>query len=142
MRQMCDVNILLALVAQRHAHHERCKCWWRSRDHSSPLLICREVQIALLRLLATEAVMAKETLTLPRAWALYAALLKCGGFRTVREPRGIDVAWERVCRPYKRSPKVVMNAYLAAFAMAGGYTLVTLDTAFRNFDGLSLVIPE
>jgi predicted nucleic acid-binding protein len=34
-----------------------------------------------------------------------------------------------------------MDAYLASFAIAGGYTLVTLDEAFANFRGLSLVIP-
>ncbi len=141
MRQMCDINVLLALVAERHAHHDRCKCWWKSRDHSSPLLICREVQIALLRLLSTEAVMSEDVRTLPQAWALYASLLKCGGFTRVLEPRGLDVEWERLCRPCKRSPKVVMDAYLAAFAIAGGYTLVTLDEAFANYRGLSLFIP-
>lgn len=73
-----------------------------------PLLICREVQIALLRLLSTEAVMSVDALTLPLAWALYASLLKCGGFRSVLEPRRLDVERERLCRPFKRSPKVVI----------------------------------
>jgi toxin-antitoxin system PIN domain toxin len=141
MRQMCDISVLLALVAERHAYHNRCKRWWKGRDHAFPLLICREVQIALLRLLSTEAVMSQDVMTLPHAWALYASLLKCGGFARVLEPRGLDVEWERLCRPYKRSPKVVMDAYLAAFALAGGYTLVTLDEAFANFSGLPLLIP-
>lgn len=140
MRQMCDVNVLLALVAERHTHHLRCKEWWMARDFASPLLICREVQIALLRLLSTEAVMAEDSLSLPQAWSLYASLLKCGGFHLVLEPRGLDAEWERLCRPYKRSPKVVMDAYLAAFAIAGGYTLVTLDGAFASFRGLSLLV--
>jgi toxin-antitoxin system PIN domain toxin len=142
MRQMCDVNVLLALVTERHAHHDRCKRWWKGREHASPLLICREVQIALLRLLSTEAVMSEDVLTLPQAWALYASLLTCGGFRSVLEPRGLEVEWERQCRPFKRSPKVVMDAYLAAFAIAGGYTLVTLDEAFANFPGMSLLVPD
>ena len=141
MRQMCDVNVLLALVAERHVQHERCKAWWRGRDHTLPLLICREVQMSLLRLLATEAVMAENTLTLPQAWGLYASLIRSGGFTRVLEPRGLDVEWERLCRPYRRSPKVVMDAYLAAFAIAGGYTLVTLDEAFEKFSGLSVISP-
>jgi predicted nucleic acid-binding protein len=29
-----------------------------------------------------------------------------------------------------------MDAYLAAFAMAGGYQLVTADKAFKQFKGL------
>ncbi len=141
MRQMCDINVLLALVTERHVHHARCKAWWKNRDHASPLLICREVQIALLRLLSTEAVMREDVLTLPQAWSLYASLLKCGGFARVLEPRGLDVEWERLCRPFKRSPKVVMDAYLAAFAIAGHHTLVTLDEAFTQFEGLPHVIP-
>jgi hypothetical protein len=44
--------------------------------------------------------------------------------------------WERLCRPFGRSPKVVLDACLAAFAVAGGYRLVTLDGAFGRFDGL------
>ncbi len=48
---------------------------------------------------------------------------------------------EEYCRPFGRSPKVVMDACLAAFAVAGGYRLVTLDRAFGEFHGLSWVIP-
>ena len=142
MQQMCDVNVLLALVTERHAHHQRCKNWWMTRDHASPLLICREVQIALFRLLSTEAVMSEDALPLSQAWALYASLLKSGGFRRVLEPRGLDVEWERLCRPYERSPKIVMDAFLAAFAISGGYTLVTLDGAFAHFRGLSFLVPD
>jgi predicted nucleic acid-binding protein len=31
-----------------------------------------------------------------------------------------------------------MNAYLAAFALAGGYRMVTTDAAFKQFRGLGL----
>jgi predicted nucleic acid-binding protein len=33
-----------------------------------------------------------------------------------------------------------MDAYLAAFALAGGYRMVTTDTAFRQFSVLDLVL--
>lgn len=48
--------------------------------------------------------------------------------------------WEILCRPHGRAPKGVMDAYLAAFAIAGGYTLVTLDKGFKQFDGVSCVV--
>ncbi len=38
------------------------------------------------------------------------------------------------------SPKVWMDAYLAAFAVAGNYQFVTNDKAFRQFEGLDLVM--
>lgn len=141
MGLICDVNVLLALVAERHADHQTCVAWWKGRSDCEPVLICREVQAALLRLLSNSAVMGQEALTLSQAWSVYAHLLRNGGFKRVLEPCGLDVEWERLCRPFGRSPKVVMDAYLAAFAMAGGYTLVTLDRAFEQFGGLSLTIP-
>ncbi len=33
-----------------------------------------------------------------------------------------------------------MDAYLAAFAVVGGYTLVTTDLAFRQFPGVQVVV--
>jgi predicted nucleic acid-binding protein len=33
-----------------------------------------------------------------------------------------------------------MDAYLAAFALAGGYRLVTTDRGFRQFNGLDVVV--
>jgi predicted nucleic acid-binding protein len=33
-----------------------------------------------------------------------------------------------------------MDAYLAAFAITGGYQLVTTDKAFKQFKGLNLLI--
>lgn len=141
MRQMCDVNVLLALVVERHAHHARCVAWWNTRTTREPLFICREVQAAFLRLLSNRAVMGEETLTLAQAWSAYASLLKSGCFARVLEPRGLDVEWEHLCRPFGPSPKVVMDAYLAAFAIAGGYTLVTLDKALAQFPGVSALTP-
>ncbi len=38
------------------------------------------------------------------------------------------------------SPKIWMDAYLAAFALAGGYQMVTTDAAFKQFRGLDLLL--
>jgi predicted nucleic acid-binding protein len=40
----------------------------------------------------------------------------------------------------KASPKLWMDAYLGAFAMAGGYHLVTTDKAVKQFKGLGLQV--
>jgi hypothetical protein len=36
------------------------------------------------------------------------------------------------------SPKLWMDSYLAAFAVAGGYRMVTIDGAYGQFRGLDL----
>jgi predicted nucleic acid-binding protein len=33
-----------------------------------------------------------------------------------------------------------MDAYLAAIAIAGGYSLVTIDTAYTAFEGLDVTL--
>ena len=50
--------------------------------------------------------------------------------------------WRRLASCETASPKVWMDAYLAAFAIAGGLRLVSLDRDFRSFerDGLDFVL--
>jgi toxin-antitoxin system PIN domain toxin len=141
MKLLSDVNVLVALVAERHASHKVVKSWWQALPDAEPMGIVRPVQTGLLRLLSTEAVMGNDTLSLSEAWGVYATLLASGRFTLVLESPGLDVTWEKLCRPFGRSPKVVMDAYLAAFALSGGYRLVTLDRAFTQFPKLDCVFP-
>ena len=136
MKRLSDVNVLVTLVSNRSRQHALTKAWWERLPPTESLCICRHVQTSLLRLLCTETVMGGETMTLPQAWNVYAQLLASGRFTFTVEPPGLDVTWAGFCRPFGRSPKVVMDAYLAAFAVAGGYRLVTLDQAFGQFKGL------
>ena len=50
--------------------------------------------------------------------------------------------WRTLAAADSASPKVWMDAYLAAFAIAGGLRLVTLDRDYKNFvpQGLDLVL--
>ena len=57
-----------------------------------------------------------------------------------REPRGFDARWRGYSARDSASPKLWMDAYLAAFATAGGYQLVTTDAAFTQFPGLDLLV--
>jgi len=136
MKLLSDVNVLLALVAETHASHLPVRHWWERQPPDHTLQVCRPVQMGLLRLMSSEAALGEDALSLPEAWMVYATLLASGRFAFTLEPQGLDALWEKYCRPFQRSPKVVMDAYLAAFARAGGYRLVTLDRAFTKFAGL------
>lgn len=138
MKQLSDINVLLALVAESHARHKEVRRWWEQQSPETPIYICRPVQMGLLRLMSSEAALGDEALTLSQAWAVYATLLASGRFAFAMEPQGLDARWEKFCRPFRRSPKVVMDAYLAAFAHAGGYRLTTMDRAFSQFAELDL----
>lgn len=70
------------------------------------------------------------------AWALHAAIRNNARIRFADEPPGLEEAWQRFGAIGSASPKLWMDAYLAAFAVSGGYRLITSDKAFKQFPGL------
>ena len=58
----------------------------------------------------------------------------------VDEPVGIEVIWKKLALRNTASPKVWMDAYLAAFAIAGNFQFVTTDNDFKQFKGLNVLV--
>jgi toxin-antitoxin system PIN domain toxin len=139
MRALADVNILLALGDPLHSSSPRVSKWFDSLPAGSELLVCRSTQTSLLRLLATSAVMQGKPLSLKKAWNHVDALISAPGIGFAKEPEGIDKTWKGLCQPFPASPKVVADAYLAAFAIENGVSLATLDSGFRQFAGVRIV---
>ena len=56
------------------------------------------------------------------------------------EPANARSVWLRLATRPTPSPKLWMDAYLAAFAVTGNHQMVTFDKAFRQFqaEGLDL----
>lgn len=52
------------------------------------------------------------------------------------EPSDLELHWRRLAARDVSSPKLWMDAYLAAFALASDNELVTTDKAFRQFAGV------
>ena len=50
--------------------------------------------------------------------------------------------WKKLCSGARPSPKLWMDAYLAAFAIAGGYRFTTTDQGFKQFKNLDLHLIE
>jgi uncharacterized protein len=57
-----------------------------------------------------------------------------------REQWGLDARWKEFAVRGAASPRLWMDAHLAAFAVAGGYRMVTIDGAFVQVDGLDLLV--
>jgi predicted nucleic acid-binding protein len=55
------------------------------------------------------------------------------------EPADMEKTWFSLADHPMASPKLWMDAYLAAMAIAGDHELVTFDQAFRQFPGLRLI---
>lgn len=139
---LCDSNLWLALSLSKHVHHAAAVAWLGRVDDPQAIFFCRATLQAFLRLLTNAAVLApygNPPLTNRQAWQVYETLLSDDRivFRA-DEPAGLDVRWKQFAVRSTASPKLWMDAYLAAYALAGGHRLVTTDTAFRQFRGLDL----
>jgi len=139
---LCDSNVWLALALSGHAHHGLARDWLDSVDEPATVVFCRSTQQSFLRLLTNAAVLApygSPPLTNREAWQAYEALV--ADYRIVlrdEEPEGLESRWKELALRDDASPKLWMDAYLAAFALAAGYRMVTTDAAFRQFAGLDL----
>jgi len=138
-----DSNIWLALALSKHLFHHVAFAWLAQQSAPNAVLFCRSTQQSLLRLLTTSAVLAPygiPPLSNEAAWAVYEGFLADERIAWVKEPRGLASLWKKFARRPDSSPKLWMDAYLAAFALAGGYQFVTTDKAFKQFKGLELQV--
>lgn len=139
-----DSNIWIALAIEAHAHHRSAVAWFGTVDAPASVLFCRSTQQSFLRLLTTRAVCAPyglEAMTNEQAWRMFEALM--ADHRVVLrgdEPPGLGRQWRAYSGSSVPSPKLWMDAYLAAYAQAGGHRLVTIDAAFSAFPGLDLLV--
>ena len=79
-------------------------------------------------------------MTNAQAWAIYDGMVSDRRAGFADEPVAIELHWKRYAARDMASPKVWMDAYLAAFAVAGTLRLVTTDQGFTQYVGLDLVL--
>lgn len=139
MQTLCDVNLLLALVYARHAHHAQAARWVDDRCDQE-IALCRVTQLGLLRLLSNATVMQQDTCTHENAWRIWDSILGDGRFMFVHEPNGM----ERFLRQYTKvdvpSPKLWQDAYMAAFCRSASLQIATFDRGFRRFPDLEFTL--
>ncbi|MBV9443793.1 MAG: hypothetical protein JO217_14015, partial [Acidobacteriaceae bacterium] len=114
-----DINVWLALASDRHVHSRKCTAWLNSIEGGS-LLFCRATQMGLLRLLTNKSVMGDDVLSSRDAWQTYDAILQDERVAFTVEPVGLEPEWRRFTLHDHPAPKVWTDAYLSAFAEAGG----------------------
>lgn len=108
------------------------------------MLFCRATQSTFLRLLTNASVLAaygNPPLTNREAWFAYESLAADDRIDLrAREPAGLEPRWRDLAQRDTASPKLWMDSYLAAFALADGCRMVTTDAAFRQFRALDLLV--
>jgi uncharacterized protein len=139
MSTLCDVNFLLAACYERHIHHPAALEWLNEQDELS-IIICRNTQLGLLRLLCNASVMEEDVCSFAQAWAIYDKILGDERFDFSAEPEGLERFLREFTSSGNISPKIWQDAYLAAFARSTKAHLVTFDHGFKQFDGLKLTL--
>lgn len=140
-RFLPDVNVWFALCRSEHQHHEATHTWLSTVLDADSIAFTRATQQGLLRLLTTEAVMrnyASSALTNVEAWQLWKGWNKDDRIHWLEETPDLNDRWQRFGAIRSASPKLWMDAYLAALAITSGYQLVTLDKAFLAFKDLDV----
>jgi toxin-antitoxin system PIN domain toxin len=138
-----DTNLWLALSLSKHTHHQTATAWLGRETKPDSIVFCRATQQSFLRLMTTAAVLSvygNDPLTNVSAWAAYESFIADDRIVSHSEPPGLTAIWRRLAARRTRSPKLWMDAYLAAFAIAAGAQLVTTDKAFTQFQGLDVLV--
>ncbi|MBW7927724.1 MAG: PIN domain-containing protein [Fimbriimonadaceae bacterium] len=135
---LADTNVWLALAISGHQHFGAATSWfWKQPTQS--VAFCRATQHSLMRLFTTRAVMegyGSTPLSNRAAWQVFDDLASHPTTTVLPEPPGTVDLWRELSNIETASPKVWMDAYLAAFAIASGCRLASTDRAFERFRGL------
>jgi toxin-antitoxin system PIN domain toxin len=140
-----DTNVWLAAVFTTHPFHPQAQQALRQASAAEPAVFCRATQQSFLRLASTPALLkayGADGLTNRDALVALDALQGLPQVVQRDEPPGVLALWRTLATHDTASPKVWMDAYLAAFAIAGGLRMVTLDRDFNTHvpRGLNLAL--
>ena len=140
-----DVNVWLGLALSGHSHHNAARVWLDRQEAADSIFFCRSTQQRLLRLLTTTEVLACygiPPLTNREAWGVIGSFMEDDRIAFANEPPGVEEAWKDLALRNTPSPKLWMDAWLAAFALCAGCEMVTTDKAFKQFKRLRLRLLE
>ncbi len=126
-----DVNVWLALTIAEHLLHRAAIAWYEQLSDDC-IAWARITQMGFLRLLTNPKVMGKDALTAIEAWKLYDDWCQDPRVIWVVEPDDLDVSWRKSTASGRSGPNFWTDAYLAAFASAAGFTLVTFDRSLAR----------
>lgn len=138
-----DSNIWVALAFPAHPFHPAATAVLATCDPLKPACFCRSTQQSFLRLITTSTL--ARTYGLPdidnqQAIEIITGYLELPYVDFLNEPSGTHELWLRLANRNTASPKLWMDAYLAAFAISEKRPFVTTDKDFRQFipEGLDL----
>lgn len=135
-----DINFWLALAFSGHQHSGSAKLWLDAVPADRRCYFCRLTQLGFLRLATNPKSNPLQVRTLSQAWIVYDDTRLDPRVGYALEPDGLENDWRQRTQLGTFSHNVWNDAYLAAFAIAGKYELVTFDKGFARYPGLTYTL--
>ncbi|MBC8106014.1 MAG: PIN domain-containing protein [Anaerolineae bacterium] len=135
-----DSSVWVAITFSSHPAHDTAMSALADTTVDRPACFCRATQQSFLRLITTPTILAAygaPAMTNADAVRVHDELRALANVAYRTEPADIESAWPKLAARSTASPKLWMDAYLAAFAMKADLMLVTTDAGFRQFDDLN-----
>jgi toxin-antitoxin system PIN domain toxin len=129
-----DLNVWLALAVSEHPHHDAAKAYWHSIA-AARVCFCRVTMLGLTRLLTQPKLMGEGALGLRAAFEAYRRFATLPEVDFCDEPVDCELPLDGLLTA-ELPARLCTDAYLAAFAIAGGLRLVSFDKDFGRFAGL------
>ena len=136
MPDLLDTNVWLPLSAPEHPRHARAMRFWQTAG-CGDYLLCRMTSQALLRLLTDPRVLGDRVLDGDSAWRGLRSWLAHPHVSYSEEPAGLDEILGAWGADLDVRGSHWTDAYLAAFATAAGARLISFDSDFARYPGLS-----
>lgn len=138
MDSLVDVNLLLAILHERHIFSARALAWLDEKEGVASVRICRVVQMGVLRILTRHSIMKEDVLAPKEFWSGWSTLMTDSRFAMQPESSGLESTWHELTCGLPKGQCAETDAYLAAFAQSTGLSVATFDKGFQRYPGLDL----
>jgi toxin-antitoxin system PIN domain toxin len=136
---LLDVGVWVALSTTEHPMRRAAAAYWQA-ESAPTLAFSRVTMLGLVRLLTNRTFAGGAPLSLDESWHTYATWRSQAEVVLAPEPSDC----ERVLKTWLDGrivgPATFHDAYIAAFAVSGGYRLVTFDRDFSRFPDLDCLL--
>jgi toxin-antitoxin system PIN domain toxin len=134
MSTLVDVNVVFALLVERHVHHVIAWKWWKKRDEAS-VGLCLPVRLGVLRLLTNARAMEGvpvSALEALEAWDRFEEDPRT--FWVPDQGRAHELVFRRFVGGRESTPNLWTDAWLAALSESAEIGMASFDSGFRTFN--------
>jgi toxin-antitoxin system PIN domain toxin len=136
MKTLIDVNVVFAIMVERHVHHAAAWHWWEKQATGS-VGLCLPVRLGMLRLLTNAKAMENAPINPDEALAAWDAMeADERTFKMANPTHAGETCFRKNVAGRLPTPNLWTDALLAGWAEAAACRLTSFDGGFRSFAGL------